>query len=194
MAGNGFQAVGSIIQGNQTANMLRYQSTIQQQNATNALLAASNNANRQAMTTTRALGGITAAAGASGIETTSGSVQAVLGASAANGEMDRQNILYGGQIRAINSENQASMDSYSANNAETAGYINAAGGILTAGGQMMGNSSSSAPNVNDEDNGYDDGGQGANEVNAYQGASEDYAGGAADAADAGGLSDAAAIA
>jgi hypothetical protein len=148
MAGNGFQAVGDIIQGNQTASMLNYQATIQKQNAQNALTAATLNANRQQMQTTRAIGGITAGYGASGVENNSGSVQAVLAASAANGEMDRQNILYGGQIRAINSENQASMDNYSANNALNAGYFNAVAGVLTAGGQMFAQSTGGAPNVN----------------------------------------------
>lgn len=178
MAGNGFQAVGDIIQGNQTANSLRYQSSIQTQNAQNALTAAALNANKQQMQTTRALGGITAGYGASGVEQSSGSVQAVLGASAANGEMDRQNILYGGQIRSINSENQASMDNYSANNAIAAGYFNAVSGVLTAGGQMFAQGSGGgAPNVNG-----DDGGQGADEVNGAADSASDVetAGGAAD--------------
>lgn len=181
MAGNGFQAYGDILQGNQTGNALRYQASIQQQNAKNALMAAALNANKQQMTTTRTIGAATASYGASGVENNSGSVQAVLGASAANGEMDRQNILYGGQIRAINSENQASMDNYSANNAISAGYFNAVAGVLTAGGQMMAQGSGGAPKV-DGDNGYDDGGQGADEVNtgADSAADMETAGGAAD--------------
>ena len=133
---SGLGAVGAISQGAQTAATLRYQAQVQRNNADEALTAASLNANRQSIQAAKLIGAAKAGYGASGVSADSGSVMSVIAASAANAELDRQNILYGGEIRSINSMNQAHMDEIGATSAVNASYLNAATNLLTVGGQM----------------------------------------------------------
>lgn len=148
MAGGMFQAAGSLIQGKQTANSLKYQAQVQTNNANEALTAASLNANRNSLMATKMIGQASAAYGASGVSGDSGSVLSVLGASAANAELDKQNILYGGQIRSINSMNQAHMDDIGATNAVNASYFNAFAGMTGGMSSAVMNNSGGAPSVN----------------------------------------------
>lgn len=128
-AGFGLSAIGSLLEGAGTANALDYNAEVQGNNAYSALLAAKMNADKQSLQTNRIIGGAKAAYGASGVTADSGSVFSVLSASAANAELDRQNIIYGGQVKAVNYENQAALDKTSAQNALTSSYLKAAGSI-----------------------------------------------------------------
>lgn len=160
MAGGGLlSGIGALEQGSQTAAALKYQATVQTNNANEALEAASLNANRSSIMAAKTIGAAKAGYGSSGVTSDSGSVAAVLGASAANAELDRQNILYGGQIRAINSENQAHMDEVGAANATSASYLKAFAGVTGGiGGAFMNSASlSGSDEISDE---------GSDEVNA----------------------------
>ena len=182
MAGGGLQAIGDISQGQTTSSVLNQQANIQMQNAANAKAAAALNANRQSIMAQKTLGGIQANFGASGVEGNSGSVLDVVAASASNAELDRQNILYGGEIKAINSENQASMDRFEASQAVSAGYLNAVAGVLTAGGKLYGSSLGAAGGATDS------AAMAKGEAEVYGGDGEDEAldatGGGADLAEA----------
>lgn len=137
--GMGFSAFGSLVQGQQTANQLDYNAQVQTNNANLALTAAASNAAKQSVSATRMLGNMSAGYAANGVTQTSGSVMAVMGASAANAELDRQNILYGGQVKAVNYENQASLDKTGATNAINASYFNALSSLVGGGAGMLGN-------------------------------------------------------
>lgn len=130
-------AFGDIVQGQTTSDLLNYQATIQGNNATEALQAAKYNSDREAMMAARTTGAAYAGYGAAGVESTSGSVMATMASSAANAELDRQNILYGGEIRAINYENQQSLDSFNADNAVKAGEFNAFASLIGGSGKMI---------------------------------------------------------
>lgn len=136
LGAGGIGAIGALMQGQNTSDTLKYQAQIQTNNANDALVAASINANRNQIMAQKVIGEASAGYGASGVEASSGSVLSVMSASAANAELDRQNILYGGEIRAINARNQAHLDTIGAGNAVTASYFNALSGF--AGGAVRG--------------------------------------------------------
>lgn len=152
-AGAGLGVVGSLISGQQTAGLLDAQAQLQRTNATNALYAAKVNADRQSILATKKIGSMTADYGASGVDATSGSVLAAIGASAGNAELDRQNIIHGGDLQAIQAENQASLDERGASNAITASYWNGLGGLAKAGAYAYGNSTKATPKADDGDDG-----------------------------------------
>ncbi len=182
--GIGFGAYGSLMQGQQTADLLDNQAKIQRSNADQDRLAAKANADRVMTLASKVEGKATAAYAASGVSSSSGSVLAVLGASASNAELDRQNIIHGGEVRAINAENQASLDELGSKHAIQASYFNALSSIFGGGSKMIGD------NMN----------MGGGTAAAGEGASMDSAGGgysgeamAGGAMDAGGLEETAAF-
>ncbi len=141
VSGSLFGAYGSIVQGQQTSSLLDNHAREQRQNATLAVQAAQYNANRQQILSGKRIGAETAAFGASGVTMDSGSVLSVLGDSAASAELDRLNIIHGGDVRAINYQNQASLDEYAAKNALQASYWNAASSIAMGGSKAFGSGS-----------------------------------------------------
>lgn len=152
--GMGFQAYGSIIKGQQTSDLLDNQAATQRRNATQAIMAAKFNADRQSMIATKHIGAMTAGYSASGVDMTSGSVLATIGASSANAELDRLNIIHGGDIRAVNFENQASLDELGARHAIQASYFNALSSMVAGGAGMMGNSTGGGGGTTDSGNQY----------------------------------------
>lgn len=137
-AGMALSAIGSIKAGNDQASSLHYQAEVARQNAQNSLIAAKLNADKSMMQASKIQGLDIANYGASGVSADSGSVLAVLASNTEKAEMDKQNIIYGGQIRAINYENQASIDTVAASRAKTAGYLGALGGGFLAGSKLYG--------------------------------------------------------
>lgn len=154
-AGYGLSAIGNIVQGQGEASALNYNAQIQQNNATAALISAKLNADKSSLQSNKIIGQAKANYGASGVTSDSGSVLDVIAASSANAELDKQNILYGGQIKAINADNQASLDRISANNALTGSYFGAAGNILKGGATIYGMSSGGGSNNSSGDDGGD---------------------------------------
>jgi len=130
--GDFISSLGALYSGQSEAAALNAQSTIQAQNASLDLAASRTNAARSQILSGQRIGAIQAAAGASGV-TQSGSVLSILAASTMNAEMDRQNILFGGQVKAIQAENQSSMDQFGAQSALTGSYFKAAGGMYQGG-------------------------------------------------------------
>ncbi len=138
-AGGGIiQAFGSIKGGQDQADTLNYQARVAGQNAQAALIAAKLNADKQMMQFNKVQGQDIANYAASGVDASSGSVLNALASNAEGAELDKQNILYGGQVRAINYQNQASVDQVAAGRAKTAGYINAVGSLALAGAHAYG--------------------------------------------------------
>lgn len=143
--GTVFGAYGSLVQGNETSNLLDNQARLQRTNATQALAAGKFNADRQSVIATKHIGGMTADYAASGVSSDSGSVIATIGASAANAELDRQNILHGAEMKAVNYENQASLDELGAKHALQAGYFNALSSVVAGGAGAMSYGMGSSP-------------------------------------------------
>lgn len=123
-------AAGAMQQGNDTASALNRQAELQRRNAAGAIAAAKQNAYRQGLSSAKMLGGADAGYAAAGVSHDSGSVLDVIAASASNAELDRQNILYGGEIRAVNFQNQAAIDEASGVNAQRAAGFNAFAGLF----------------------------------------------------------------
>lgn len=173
-AGTGLMAAGGLLgasgaftQGQETADVLERQASIQRQNAIQSIIASKINADRSSMLATKAIGQEVAGYSAAGVDTnSSGSVLAVLGASAANAELDRQNILHGGQIRAMNYTNQANLDDLGADHSIKASYFNAAASLFGAGGKMA--TGMSAPSdINDVNNASAGSWQGGRAVDSF---------------------------
>jgi hypothetical protein len=135
-AGTAIGPTGAIIGGKQQSDLLNYQADIQTRNAYEARSSAEFNAHRQMITADKVMGNASANYGSAGVDASSGSVLSVLGASAANAELDRQNILHGGEIRAVNYENQANIDRLGANNALNASYFNAIASAFGGAGRL----------------------------------------------------------
>jgi hypothetical protein len=165
--GGPFQAAGALEQGQQESQLYNYNAQVQTNNANLALRSAALNAQKQSVAATRAIGASKAAYGASGVTGDSGSVMSVMASSAANAELDRQNILYGGQVKAINYENQASLDQVAGNNALNASYFNAIGSMFGGVSQSIGNSSGGSSDGADAEGNE----QGIDEVNSGSGES-----------------------
>lgn len=130
-------ATGAIYAGEMESGALTAQANLQRQNAQLDLEAGNANAARSQIISGQKIGGIQSAAAASGV-TQSGSVLSVMAASSMNAEMDRQNILHGAQVKAIQADNQASMDELGAQSAMTGSYFKAVGDMFQAGGQIAG--------------------------------------------------------
>lgn len=140
IVGNVLSAYGSIVQGEQTGDLLDNQANLQRRNATQAILAAKFNANRSQIMASKALGRMSSEYSAAGVSLNSGSVMSVMAESAANAELDRQNIIHQGDLRADNYMNQAALDELSAKHARTAGYFNAFSSIIAGGAKMYADS------------------------------------------------------
>lgn len=146
VSGSAIGSVGDLYTGNAQATALQTQATQNQRNAQLALEQGQYDSMRVGMQVAQKVGAIHANYGASGVESTSGSVLDVLNASAINGEMDTQNILKGAQVKAINFENEASMENLGAQNAKTASYFNALSSLTMGSGKAFGQAPSSTTN------------------------------------------------
>lgn len=128
-------AFGALYAGEMESSALDAQANIQRQNAALDLGAGNANAARSQIMSGQRIGAIQGAAAAGGVAQ-SGSVLSVMAASSMNAEMDRQNILHGAQVRAIQADNQATMDSMGAQSALTGSYFKALGSVVGSGSQI----------------------------------------------------------
>jgi len=136
MSGNipgDLKAYGAWYQGQATKQSLDQQADIQEDNARAALEAGELDAQRQMIMAKGKIGGMTAAYGASGVTSNSGSMLEVIRSSYQNAELDNMNIKYGAKLRAINYENQASLNRAGGKSAMTAAYINMASAYVETG-------------------------------------------------------------
>lgn len=124
---------GSIEEGEATSQSLDSQAKMQRQNAQLAEQKAQADSLRLSVFADRTTGSIKSSYAANGIASNSGTVRAVLQASGQNAELDRLNIIHGGQIRALNYNNQASLDEFGANQALTGSYFDALAKAFSGG-------------------------------------------------------------
>jgi len=184
IVGTGLSVYGAIQQGQMTSDTLNTQAQNLDAQAKEAESKGQYDAMREQLISGQKIGTSVAAYGASGVAGNSGSALDVIQASHQNAELDRMNILHGADIRAINYENQASMDRYGAQSAKLGSYWQALGaasqGMVKSGfGQ-----SAAAPKVQGgEGSGLDMSSADASAAGGGEGASMGEAGaGAGDAA------------
>lgn len=140
VAAAGVAAYSAIQQGQAAKAAGNYNATIQTQNAALARQQAQQLAAQSDRETYLRLGTIRANAAKNGGASDAGSVLDVLGDAAAQGEMQRQSILRAGEMKARDSSNTASLDSFQAKFAGEAGYTTAAGSLLSGGAGYYSNS------------------------------------------------------
>lgn len=128
----GVTAVSAIQSASAQASAQRYNSRVAQMNAQAALEQGKIAEDQQHREVERRLGQMRANYAASGVDVGVGSPLDVLGDSAAQAEQDRLNLRYNYQMRATGFSNQANLDEMAASNAQTSGYLNAAGGAMGA--------------------------------------------------------------
>jgi len=129
-------AYGAIQQGKAAKASAEFNAQVQQQNAQIARQDATDQAEQSRRETMLRLGSIRAAQGASG-GTSEGSVLDVLGATAAEGKRQEQNIMYQGELRARGYNNTATLDTFGGQQAQKASY-------LKAGSELLGGASGAA--------------------------------------------------
>lgn len=131
-AGATIGAISSIQQGKAAKSAGDYNATINEQNAQ----LATEQSQRDAVQVDRAnylrRGAIIAAGGASGT-TQAGSVLDVLADAGAQGELEKQNVLYGGKLAARGYKNTAALDRAQGKNALRSSYFKAGSELLTGG-------------------------------------------------------------
>lgn len=147
-------AAGSYYTGQSTANALDAQAQLNTENAQLATEQGQFDAMRQGMIASQKLGAMRANYGASGVESTSGSVMDVMQSSAMNAEMDTANILHGAQVKAINYANEANMEKLGANNAVNASYLNMFASVVGGGAGAFGQTA--GPTINNAGGGEDE--------------------------------------
>lgn len=125
-------AIGAIRQGQAADAAARFNATVAEQNAGIARQQAAANAEQIQRQNLLRMGSLAAAQGKSG-GNMSGSVVDVLGDVAAQGELERQNAIYGGELQARGFQNTATLDRSQGENAVTSSYFKAGGELLSAG-------------------------------------------------------------
>lgn len=128
-------AVGSIRAGNAQAAALERNAAIERENAGTALASAEADAARQQTADQRRRATALNAAGASGVDPTSGSPLDLMADMAAEGALDQEITRWRGRTRANAGLQAASNDLAAADQASTAGYLNAGTTLLTSAGK-----------------------------------------------------------
>lgn len=139
MMGAPFAAAGALVQGKMTSDSLDAQADSQMQQSYEAERKGQADAMRSQVISAQKIGTATAAYGASGVTSNSGSVLDVIQASTQNAELDRLNILHGADVKAINYANQAALNRYGAKAALSGSYWNAVGAIMGGAFSGIGN-------------------------------------------------------
>ncbi len=126
-------AVGAIQQGKAAEAAANFNATVAQQNAQIVRTQAKADARQSERETYLRLGAIRAAQGKSGGAAGEGSVLDILGDTAAQGELEKQDIIYRGELRARGFTNDATLDIAQGKAAKTAGYLKAGTDLLSGG-------------------------------------------------------------
>lgn len=120
-------AVGAIGQAQSAASASKYNAAVNTQNALVAEQQGEAAAQAQERDAQRRLGAAVAAYGASGVDITTGSPTDVLADSSRMAALDNLTTRYNYRMRALGYQNQATLDTSSARNSSTAGYLSAIG-------------------------------------------------------------------
>ena len=130
-------AVGAIRQGQAAGAAADYNAKIASQNAQIADAQGEAAAQAQQRDAQRRMGAAVAAYGASGVQMSDGSPADVLADSARMAELDKLTTKYNYKLRALGHSNQAALDSASASNYRSSGYVSAAGSLLSGYGSLI---------------------------------------------------------
>lgn len=139
VVGTVFGVISAINQGRAQRDAANYNATIAMQNAGIARQDAAANAEQKRRETVLRLGAIRAAQGKSGGDAGTGSVLDVLGDTAAQSELERQDILYRGELAARGYTNTATLDMFQGKNAMRTAYGRAGSELLKGGVSMYDN-------------------------------------------------------
>jgi hypothetical protein len=128
LGGSLLAANSSIEQAKANSEIAKYNAKIADQNADQVTQMGEENARRSLINSAKMIAAGRASYGAAGVS--GGSVQDVLRAGAAQGELDALTIKYNAEVKATAFRNEANLDRYKAENQTVAGNANAAGDIL----------------------------------------------------------------
>ena len=131
-AGTALSVFGQLQSGKASKQAAEFNEKINRQNAELALVEARDAARIQDRQNYLLRGSIVAAQGASG-GAQSGSVLDVIADAAAQGELEKQMILYRGQLKARGYTNTANLDEMSGDAAQTGSYLRAGAELLSGG-------------------------------------------------------------
>lgn len=131
IAGSVMSAVGAMQQGAAAKSAADYNATINTQNAMIARQNAADQARQADRETYLRLGQIRANQGAAGGAADEGSVLDVIGDVAAQSELERQQIIYRGELQARGFENNATLETFSGETKQTSSYWKAGSELLS---------------------------------------------------------------
>lgn len=139
MAGGALGAVGSQYSAQGQAEAQEFNAKVADRNAALAREAADYNAMLLERQSRKIIGSIRANAGASGGSGADGSLFDILADSARAAEMDRQQTLYQGELRALGYEDSARLSRMGAQSAKTAGMFGSISSLITgfSGGMKL---------------------------------------------------------
>ena len=132
--GGGVGAYGTLEAGSAAAKAAKYNAQVAGQNADIAMNQAQMDAAAQQRAASKVIGGEKADYGASGVS--GGSVTDVIRASETTSELDRQNILYGGKLKAMGYQQTSAMETAAAQQDITGSRLQAASQLLTDAGAV----------------------------------------------------------
>jgi len=138
VVGAAVSAVGAVRQAQAQAGAARYNAQIAEQNSQIATAQGNAAAEAQSRDAQRKMGAMVASYGAAGVDVSSGSPADVLADSARSAALDNLTIRYNSKLRAMGFDQQAALDRSTADNADTAGYINATSSLLQGAGKAFG--------------------------------------------------------
>jgi hypothetical protein len=133
--GTAVSVAGAMSAADAQAQAANYNAMVARNAATAAQQQAQQTAEIQQRQAKQQLGAISVGYGASGV-TSEGSPLDVLASSASNSELDRQNIIYHGNLQAAGYGDEASLDAARVGSAQTAGMTSAAGLLLSGGSKV----------------------------------------------------------
>lgn len=128
-------AYSAVRQGQAAKAAATFNETVDKQNADIARANAQAQAKQQDRENFLRLGAIRAAQGKNGGAAGEGSVLDIIGDVAAQGELEKQNILYQGELQARGYGNTATLDRFQGKNALTSSYYKASSDLLEGGSQ-----------------------------------------------------------
>lgn len=139
-ASTAMSAISSIQQGKAEKAAADYNANISLQNAQISRVNAEAEAGQIGRENYLRLGAIRAAAGRNGGVSGEGSVLDILGDVAGQGELEKQQAIYQGELSARGYTNTATLDRFSGKNAQRAGYMKAGADILGGAANAYGTS------------------------------------------------------
>lgn len=136
LASTAIGAVGKIAEGNAAAAAANYNAKLAIQQGNTAAANAYTEAQMKRRETARRIGQTAAAIGSSGF-TVQGTPLEVLSETAALGELDAQTIITNGLNKSRGFENDARLERLRGRTAQTQGYLDAAGTLLSGAGKAL---------------------------------------------------------